>query len=147
MSDKPLNSRQEAFVRLYMAGEDGVRGNVTRAATVAGYSERTAASQGQRLLKHAKVATLIAHLRATALEESGAKLRDWMLLVPEAQETLLDVMRLRVPSKLADSARKAANDVLDRALGKVPTRMQITGELTIEALLDATDDDGPGAGD
>lgn len=50
-----LNEKQEIFVREYL-----VDLNATQAAMRAGYSERTAHSQGQRLLKHVEVAAAIA---------------------------------------------------------------------------------------
>lgn len=49
-----LNARQQAFVAEYC-----VDLNATQAAIRAGYSERTAYSQGQRLLKHVEVAAAI----------------------------------------------------------------------------------------
>ena len=44
---KALNARQELFVRHYLVDR-----NATQAAIRAGYSERTAASQGNHLLKN-----------------------------------------------------------------------------------------------
>ena len=54
-----LNERQRRFV------EEHVRdGNATRAARDAGYSSRTAESQGSRLLRNVKVAAAIRHEQA-----------------------------------------------------------------------------------
>ena len=49
-----LSQKQQSFVAEYL-----VDGNATRAAQAAGYSERTADSQGSRLLKNVKVAAAI----------------------------------------------------------------------------------------
>lgn len=48
---RPLTARQRAFVGEYLAS-----GNATQAALGAGYSPRTAASQGQRLLRNVEIA-------------------------------------------------------------------------------------------
>ena len=50
-----LNSKQEQFVREYL-----IDLNATQAAIRAGYSEKTARSQGQRLLTHVDIAEAIA---------------------------------------------------------------------------------------
>lgn len=50
-----MTPKQKLFVKEYL-----VDLNATRAAIAAGYSEKTAYSQGQRLLKHAEVAQKIA---------------------------------------------------------------------------------------
>ncbi len=53
-----MNDRQKAFVTEYI-----IDFNATQAAIRAGYSERTAYSQGQRLLKNVEVANAIDELR------------------------------------------------------------------------------------
>lgn len=50
----PLSSRQERFIQEYL-----IDANATQAATRAGYSRKTAYSQGQRLLKHVEVCARI----------------------------------------------------------------------------------------
>lgn len=56
-----LNERQKLFVKEYLISQ-----NATEAAKKAGYSDRTAYSQGQRLLKHVEVAKAIqTHLNKT----------------------------------------------------------------------------------
>ena len=65
----PLTHKQQIFVREYQTDF-----NATRAALAAGYSEKTADSQGSRLLKNVKVATEIAKStlkRAEKLEISA----------------------------------------------------------------------------
>ena len=49
-----MNARQELFIREYLADM-----NATRAAQAAGYSQRTAYSLGQRLLKNAEISQAI----------------------------------------------------------------------------------------
>lgn len=56
MSD--LTPKEQVFIREYLAD-----GNATRAATVAGYSERTASVTGSKLLRKAKVAQELAKLQ------------------------------------------------------------------------------------
>lgn len=58
-----MNARQKRFVAEYL-----IDLNATQAATRAGYAEKTAYSQGQRLLKHVEV--------AAAIEKSKAKRAD-----------------------------------------------------------------------
>lgn len=55
----PLTPKQAAFAREYL-----VDLNATQAAIRAGYSEKTAYSQGQRLLKNAEVQAAIAKAQA-----------------------------------------------------------------------------------
>lgn len=55
----PLTPKQAAFVREYL-----IDLNATQAAIRAGYSEKTAYSQGQRLLKNAEVQAAIAKAQA-----------------------------------------------------------------------------------
>lgn len=58
MATDKLNEKQRRFAEEYM-----VDMNATRAAIRAGYSEKTAPSQGSRLLKNAKVGNEITRLR------------------------------------------------------------------------------------
>jgi len=59
-----LNARQKAFVEHYLAAGH----NATEAAKRAGYSERTAYSQGQRLLKHVEVVKALNEGQRESLE-------------------------------------------------------------------------------
>ncbi len=63
-----LTAKQAAFVREYL-----VDNNATQAAIRAGYSRKTAYSQGQRLLKHVEVAAGIAKRQAKLEERAGVK--------------------------------------------------------------------------
>lgn len=59
-----LNARQELFCKEYL-----VDLNATQAAIRAGYSVRTAYSQGQRLLKHVEVLARVKELKAKRADE------------------------------------------------------------------------------
>ncbi len=61
-----LNSRQQAFVENYVKNN-----NATQAALEAGYAERTAASQGSRLLKNDKVIAEIERRREITEKRTG----------------------------------------------------------------------------
>lgn len=60
----PLNKKHQRFVAEYLKDL-----NATRAATRAGYSKKTAGSQGERLLKKAEIAAAVAAGQATHLEK------------------------------------------------------------------------------
>lgn len=60
-----LNSRQEAFCREYIIDH-----NATQAAIRAGYSQKTAYSLGQRLLKNAEVKKRMIELESKAIEKA-----------------------------------------------------------------------------
>ena len=57
-----LTTKQKRFVEFY-------NGNATEAATKAGYSKKTAYSQGQRLLKNAEIANLIKNREERSLNK------------------------------------------------------------------------------
>lgn len=61
-----LNAKQQRFAQEYL-----VDLNATQAALRAGYSEKTAHSQGQRLLKHVEVAEAIAEAQAARSKRTG----------------------------------------------------------------------------
>lgn len=54
MSEQKLTTKQRLFVEAYLANP-----NATKAAIKAGYSEKTAASQGERLLRNVEIARLV----------------------------------------------------------------------------------------
>lgn len=128
MTSRPLSPQQARFAELYIAGPDDLRGNATRCYQVAYptcHSIDSAAQSGSRLLRHAKVRAYMGQLREIAAAECTAKLRNWMELAPEAQDTLRKVaageLRFpeagRVEAELVRSAVRSATEILDRALG------------------------------
>ena len=122
---------EERFAVLYVAGPDALRGNGTRCyleAYPSCRSEQAAAANACRLLKRDRVRAHMAELRAQASAEARARLRDWWELAPAAQETLRKAaageLRFReadqrVEPELIRSAVRAAEHILDRALGTV----------------------------
>lgn len=62
---KPLNDQQQVFIKEYLKDR-----NATQAAIRAGYSERTAGTQGQRLLQHDEIKVEI----QKGLDKIGEKL-------------------------------------------------------------------------
>ncbi len=125
---RPLSPQQARFAELYVAGPDDIRGNGTRAYLAAYptcHSESAAKTSASRLLRRDNVRARMAQLREMAAAECTARLRSWMELAPDAQETLraaaageLDFKgdpKLQ-PEKLR-SAVRAATEILDRALG------------------------------
>ncbi len=128
---RPIPPAQAHFAELYVAGEEGIRGNAT-AAYLAAYpscpSRASAAVCGCRLLKLKGVRAYMAALREAAADSASARLRNWMELAPDAQETLRQAAGGELALQFADahprlqpelirSAVKAATEILDRALG------------------------------
>lgn len=123
---RALTVAQERFVIQYVAGTDEQRGNGTRCYLEAfpnTTNEKIAGSCASRLLKRASVRARMQVLRDEAEAASKARLRSWMSMAPEAQNTLERAMRGEWPAGWSDeairSALKAAQDTLDRALGNV----------------------------
>ncbi len=129
MSSRPLSPQQARFAELYVAGPDDIRGNGTRAylqAYPTCHSRQAAAECASRLLRHAKVRAYMGQLREIAAAECTARLRNWLELAPEAQETLraaaagelvFDQADPKLRPELLRSAVRSATEILDRALG------------------------------
>ena len=66
-----LNNRQKAFISEYIKDK-----NATQAAIRAGYSEKTAYSQGQRLLKKAEIKSAIDDLFEKVRDENIAEAKE-----------------------------------------------------------------------
>ncbi len=125
---RSLSPQQSRFAELYIAGPDDLRGNGTRCYQVAyptAHSKQAACESASRLLRRPQVRARIAQLREIAAAECTARLRNWMELAPDAQETLrkaaagtlaFDVDVKVEPEKIR-SAVRAATEILDRALG------------------------------
>jgi len=125
---RPLSPQQSRFAELYIAGPDDLRGNGTRCYQVAyptAHSKQAACESASRLLRRPQVRARIAQLREIAAAECTARLRNWMELAPDAQDTLRKAAagRLRfeasdrVEPELVRSAVRASSEILDRALG------------------------------
>lgn len=125
-----LNERHRAFVRHYVAGADGVRGSAGAAYSAAGWStlRATADARGCNLLKDPLIVAEIERLTAKAEDKAVAKMVPWMELAPVAQQTLADAMTGVIPSKEAIPRITAADKVLDRAMGKPTSKVQLGGD-------------------
>lgn len=86
--DKPLSLRMQRFVAEYI-----VCLNATKAATLAGFSAKTARSQGERLLHDPRVAAAIAKAQAATLRRAQLKADDvlaefWAIATADARELI-----------------------------------------------------------
>ena len=123
---KPLTIQQERFVLAYVAGDENTRGNATESylhAYPTATNRKNATSSGSRLLSRASVRARVQALRKSAEDEAHARLVSWVERAPEAQEVLLQAMRMEWPKDMSDEAIRqavrAAQHWLDRALGSV----------------------------
>lgn len=84
-----MNARQSAFVNEYL-----IDLNATQAAIRAGYSAKTAYSQGERLLRNAEVAAAVASAQAERSQRTRIN-ADWVLsrLGAEVEADLADLYR------------------------------------------------------
>lgn len=89
-----LNGRQERFCLEYI-----IDSNATQAAIRAGYSEKTAYSIGQRLMKHVEVRARVDELLA---EIKSSKIAD----ATEVLETLTRVLRREEPENVVVTVKK-----------------------------------------
>lgn len=118
-----LTVKQRRFVELY-------NGNATEAAIGAGYSPKTAYSQGQRLLKHVEVGKVITN-------REDKRVSGHIASREERQKFWTD--KMHAAEKEADQLR--ASELLGRSEGDFIERREVTGEMTIDDIRrDATDD-------
>lgn len=82
-----LTPKQERFVAEYL-----IDLNATQAATRAGYSEKTAASQGERLLRNVEIAAAVRAGQVARIERTRVD-ADWVLtrLADEAEADVADL--------------------------------------------------------
>lgn len=108
MSDEnksSLTAKQQLFVDDYL-----IHFNATRAAKTAGYSEKTAYSQGQRLLKNVEISTLI----ESRLKESRMNSDQVMKLMADiAQSSMNDYFKV-VERERLKSIRKPLSLLIER---------------------------------
>lgn len=123
-----LSPQQKAFADFYIES-----GNATKSAKKAGYSERSAYSQGQRLLKHAEVSAYIAEKlneigndRAANIEEvimfytnvMRGKVKDQFDLTPSLMARLKAADSLMKRLTSAESFKSFGGDVYMTDLDK-----------------------------
>ena len=118
-----MTPKQEAFVREYC-----VDGNATKAAMRAGYSERTAHSQGPRLLENVEIATAIRR-------EHGKSLGRIEITV----DMILDGIHREATSELpegASAARIKAWELLAKVQGMLIERSEVGQPGDFDAVPD-----------
>lgn len=107
-----MNDMQKRFAELYAANP-----NATEAAKGAGYSERTARSQGQRLLTNVDILQYIQSLQDAAAAERIASLTEikaiWSDILHDPKEKTAD--RLKASELLAKSSGAFASAVAVRS--------------------------------
>lgn len=105
-----LNSQQRLFVNAKLAGK-----NTTNAAIAAGYSAKTAASCGSRLLKHAQVQQALSRGVTAAIERSDLSI-DYVLTRLRSVESGAETPPATVVRSL---------ELLGKYLGMFPDRVHI----------------------
>lgn len=122
MSSK-LNMRQRRFAEFYVQC-----GNAGRAAELAGYAERFAAQNADKLLKNTNIAEYI-----TQLVE---KMKDERILAAKDRQVILSDIARDEESEPVDRIR--AIDTLNKMTGEYLSKVEVTGSLKAEASkLDA----------
>jgi len=113
-SKNTLTAKQQLFVDDYL-----IHFNATRAAKTAGYSEKTAYSQGQRLLKNVEISSLInARLKESRMDSdqvmkmmkdiAGSNINDYMKIVQrERTKFVPKSLRLLIERKQLEITRHA----------------------------------------
>ena len=118
-AQKPLNPRQKKFAELYAA-----TGNALQSAIGAGYSERSARSQSDRMLKNAEVQ---AYLRA--MTEAGRASR--IATAEELREFWTATYR---DDALEYKDRLKASEMLGKSLGVFIEKREHSGGMKIEVV-------------
>ena len=120
-----LTQKQQAFIECYT-------GNATEAAKLAGYSEATAYSSGQRLLKQPQIAEAI---RAREQERQAPNIADreqrfafWTSVMRDTNESTRD--RLRASELLA----KAQGDFLIKIAEESDAHIDLTAAVRLALL-------------
>ena len=110
-----MTLKQSRFVREYLTDS-----NATQAAIRAGYSRRTAYSQGQRLLKNAEVQQAIqagmSERESILVATRRARLEFWTATMQDAEQDM--------------KYRLKASELLGRACGDFTAQVQVQGEVS-----------------
>ncbi len=118
MSEKyNLNLRQRRFAQLYAQS-----GNAAESARAAGYSERFAAQNADKLLKNTNIAGYIRELTEQLQNER-------ILTAKDRQEMLSDIAR---NENEQTTDRIKAVDVLNKMTGEYLSKVEVSGTLTAE---------------
>jgi len=116
-----LNLKQARFVAEY-----ALDNNATQAAIRAGYSKRTAASQGSRLLTNAEIAAAVVKFNNAAVKVAADKLEI------TAAKVLQDIEDLRVSALAADAFPSAlrASELQGKTIGLFTDQVDINATTT-----------------
>lgn len=148
MAEKKLTTKQKLFVEYYLANP-----NATQAAIKAGYSEKTAKSQGQRLLTNVDIANRVSQRVETAVMSADEVLLELSNIAKSAWEhhfeyQTLDGEIVRINVKLADKIKTL--DLLGKYHKLFTEKQEITGkdggaiDLTTTIVIQgAKGNDGP----
>jgi len=154
-----LNAQQERFCREYL-----IDYNATEAATRAGYSKKTAATQGWRLLKNAKVLARVRELQAEQAERL-AMTSDWVMLqLREVYQRCMQrepVMAFNPETRLMEPTGEwmfdskgalKATELIGRQIGMFENKVNMRGDMDFNVRvdygsppLDPEDDEGADA--
>lgn len=110
-----LTDQKKKFAEFYLQNC-----NATQSAKLAGYSEKTAYSQGQRLLKDVEVKKII---DSTNEKASNKRIAD----IVERKELLTSFMRNQEDTD--DKGRLKALEILGKMEGDFTEKIEITGSL------------------
>lgn len=117
MKDKLLNARQKKFAEYYAQS-----GNAAESARMAGYSEKFAAQNADKLLKNTNVSEYIKELTAKAQQ-------DRIITAVERQAILSDIAKSK-DEETPDRIR--AIDTLNKMTGEYLNKVEISGTLKAE---------------
>lgn len=119
-----MTPKQEAFVREYL-----VDLNATQAATRAGFSEKTAYSAGQRLLKHVEVAAAITEARRKLAARADFTVDQHMDELAKIRDAAFKAAQFSAASKAEMARGKVAGFYVDR----VEMNAKVHGAVTYTA--------------
>ena len=117
---KTLTPKQQRYDRF--VSEMLVDGNVTRSAKAAGYSEKTAYSQGHRLLKNVEIANAIKAGQKDIAKRNGLTIDD---IIKELEEARTAALTAESPQS---SAAVAATMGKAKVLGMLVDKSEVKNE-------------------
>lgn len=125
-----LTPKERAFVHAYTSPDSPSFSNGLASARVAGYKGKDEGVRvtASRILDRPAVVAAIEKIRAKAEAKTVKALVPWIELVPDAQQTLRDAMDGTIEPAKAKPRITAADKILDRALGKPTTKIQLGGD-------------------
>src|SRR5581483_9108914 len=114
----PLSRREREFVRLFLVGKRGIRGNATQAAIAAGYSARSARQSASRLMARAAIQDAIAHYDQKAEIDAVRVLREMQRIALSDMRDFADWgpdgVVLKPSTELSDEAAVCVAEVEER---------------------------------